>query len=163
MNFGPNPDWTPFFSHFWSRLTMCIRLRRSPDRSNSNQTRDPQSFGHVFKRCLNSIKIGMHSPFGLRFPIEFEAFFKKNWTGLVGSPKKLVRMVGTGHLATPLFCCRYTTSGNFLLSLCLRWLAVEPQQWSNAAQLLRWSLKGGYLFTCATVGWILTGSQGVAC
>ena len=31
----------------------------------------------MVKHCLNSIKIGMHSPFGPRFPIEFEAFFQK--------------------------------------------------------------------------------------
>ena len=27
--------------------------------------------------CPNSKKIGMHSPFGPKFPIEFEAFFQK--------------------------------------------------------------------------------------
>ena len=31
----------------------------------------------MVKHYPNSIEIGMHSPFGPRFPIEFEAFFQK--------------------------------------------------------------------------------------
>ena len=54
-----------------------MRLPRSPDRANSNQTRDLQSFGDMVKHCRNSIKIGLHSPFGPTSPVEFEAFFQK--------------------------------------------------------------------------------------
>ena len=36
----------------------------------------------VVKWCPNLIKIGMHSHFGPRTPVEFEAFFQKNWAGL---------------------------------------------------------------------------------
>ena len=31
----------------------------------------------------NLMKIGMHSLFGPITPVDFEAFFKKNWTGLI--------------------------------------------------------------------------------
>ena len=31
----------------------------------------------MVKPCLTSIEIGMHSPFGPRSPVEFEAFFQK--------------------------------------------------------------------------------------
>ena len=35
----------------------------------------------MVKRCQNSIKIGKHSPFGQRSPMEFEGFFPKNLAG----------------------------------------------------------------------------------
>ena len=55
-----------------------MRLRRSSDRANSNQTRDLQSFGHVVKHCWNSIKIGRHSPFGPLTHVDFVQFFQKS-------------------------------------------------------------------------------------
>ena len=44
---------------------------------------DLRSFGGVVKRGQNSIKISMHLNFGPWSPVEFEAFIKKNWTGLL--------------------------------------------------------------------------------
>ena len=90
VDFGPNPDWTPIFSQFGSCLTMCMRLRRSPDRANSNQTRHLRSFIHVVKRLPNWLKIGVQSGFGLKSTVEFVPVFQKNWAGLLhtlGLPK----------------------------------------------------------------------------
>ena len=37
----------------------------------------------MVKQLRKWLKIGVHSGFGPRFPVEFEAFFKKIWTGLI--------------------------------------------------------------------------------
>ena len=82
-NLGPESEYIPNFIQFWQRFTMWLKLWRSVDRANSNQTRDLQSFGHVVEHWPNSIKVGIHSPFGPRSPVEFEEFCLKKWAGLM--------------------------------------------------------------------------------
>ena len=94
VNSGPKPDWTPIFSRFWSRLTTCMRLRRSLVWLELALSGDLRSLIHVVKPLPNWLKIGVQSGFGPRSTVEFVPVFqKKN----LGRPTVQL-LVGNNHI-----------------------------------------------------------------
>ena len=81
---GPKDECIPIFIKFGPCLTTSLK----PSRSLMVWLElvlflNLQSIGDVVKLGQSSIKIGVHLNFGPRSPVEFEAFIKKNWTGLL--------------------------------------------------------------------------------
>ena len=121
VDFGPNPDWTPIFSQFGSRLTTCMRLRRSLVWLELALSGDLRSLIHVVKRLRKWLKIGVQSGFGPEFTVEFEAFFQKKIGLAYCAAPKLLRTILS--FLTKAHNCSFLGAHPHLLS------SSQPQRW----------------------------------